>query len=106
LRHKHEEPLRQAKLSAGFGLRKKTVAGIGYNRRNAPILAVRGTAMEPSASTQSDRSVAAHAMHDLPLRKKSDGAILTHKHWESGKAGKRTRRKRPAPKQNTGRMMR
>jgi hypothetical protein len=28
-------------------------------------------------------------MHDLPLRKVSDGAILTHKHRESGKAGKK-----------------
>jgi hypothetical protein len=26
-------------------------------------------------------------MHDLPLRKMSDGAILTHKHRESDKAG-------------------
>jgi hypothetical protein len=41
LRHKHEEPLRRAKLNAGFGLRKKTVAGIGYNGRNAPKAALR-----------------------------------------------------------------
>jgi hypothetical protein len=41
-------------------------------------------------------------MHDLPLRKVLDGAIMTHKHRESGKAGKKTWRKRPAQNRTQG----
>ena len=56
--------------------------------------------------TQSGRSVVAHAMHDLPLRKMSESAILTHKHWESGKAGsEETAAEAAGPEQNAGRMM-
>jgi hypothetical protein len=59
------------------------------NGPNAPIPDLPAFAPERGGSTQSGRSVTVHAMHDLPLRKVPDGAILTHKHRGSGKAEKK-----------------
>jgi hypothetical protein len=80
----------EAGLRPAIPLHPGLLAGAG-----APFAAPPRMTM-PATRPQSGRSVAAHAVHDLPLRKMSDGAILTHKHRESGKAGKKTRRKRPA----------
>jgi len=48
----HEERFPPTRLSAGYGFRKETIAGMRRNGRDAPIPAVRGTAIEPLESTE------------------------------------------------------
>ena len=55
LGHEHQFPL--PRLSAGFGFRKETIAGMHRNGRDAPIPAVRGTEIERQGSTLSEHSV-------------------------------------------------
>jgi hypothetical protein len=43
----HEERFPPTRLSAGYGFRKETIAGMRRNGRDAPIPAIRITAMEP-----------------------------------------------------------
>jgi hypothetical protein len=37
----HEERLPPTRLSAGYGFRKETIAGVRHNERDAPIPAIR-----------------------------------------------------------------
>jgi hypothetical protein len=53
---RHEERFPPTRLSDGCGFRKETIAGMRRNGRDAPIPAVRGTAIEPPESTLSGHS--------------------------------------------------
>jgi hypothetical protein len=57
----HEERFLPSRLSAGFLLRKETIAGRRRNERDAPLPAVRETLIKPRESTQSGHApVARH----------------------------------------------
>jgi hypothetical protein len=66
----HEERFPPTRLSARYGFRKETIAGMRRNGRDAPIPAVRGTVMEPPESTP-----------ERPSRPRR---------WIAGSVGKRT----------------
>jgi hypothetical protein len=49
----HEERFQPTRLSAGFGFRKETIAGMRRNGRDAPIPAVPVKEIRPPESTHS-----------------------------------------------------
>ena len=51
----HEERFPPTRLSAGYGFRKETIAGMRRNGRDAPRAAVRRTAPKRPRSTRSAR---------------------------------------------------
>jgi hypothetical protein len=52
----HEERFPPTRLSAGCGFRKETIAGMRRNGRDAPIPAIRRTAIEPPVPTLKSHS--------------------------------------------------
>jgi hypothetical protein len=53
----HEERFPSTRLTAGYGFRKETIAGVRHNGRHAPIAVVGGTTIGRLKSTQSRRSL-------------------------------------------------
>jgi hypothetical protein len=52
----HEERFPSTRLTAGYGFRKETIAGVRHNGRHAPIAVVGGTTIGRLKSTQSGPS--------------------------------------------------
>jgi len=47
----HEDSFPPPQLSASYEFRKETIAGMGGKEEDAPILVIRGSAVEPPGST-------------------------------------------------------
>jgi hypothetical protein len=65
----HEERFPPTKLSAGYGFRKETIAGMRRNGRDAPIPAVRSTMMEPPGLTHLRTSCPRHRLVVWPRKR-------------------------------------
>ena len=52
----HEERFPPTRLSAGFGFRKETIAGMHRNGRDAPISLIPATPTKPPDSTERDKT--------------------------------------------------
>jgi hypothetical protein len=53
----HEERFPPTGLSAGYGFRKETIAGVHHNERDPPTPAIRGTEIERQGSTDTVEKV-------------------------------------------------